>query len=94
MMEKTMLTPTELQTRTTLTMKPASAHAGLSSLFAAAVVSRSFCQMLLSNPEQALSQGYMGNRFGLSTEDASLIVSINAQSLPDLAQQVVNTLGR
>ena len=93
MMEKTMLTPTELQARTTLTMKPASAHAGLSSLFAAAVVSRSFCQALLSDPEQALRQGYMGKGFALSPEDAALIVSINARSLPELAQQVVQTLG-
>ena len=89
-----MLTTSSLVTQAPLTMNPSSMHAGISNVFAAAVVSRSFCQMLLSNPEQALSQGYMGNRFGLSTEDASLIVSINAQSLPDLAQQVVNTLGR
>ena len=43
---------------------------------------------------QALKQGYMGQSFALSPEDSALIVSIRAQSLPDLAQQVVQTLGR
>jgi len=89
-----MLTSTALTETVPLTMDPAIVHAGLSSLFAAAVVSRSFCQMLLCDPEQAIKQGYMGKRFALSPEDASLIVSINAQSLPDLAQQVVQTLSR
>jgi len=89
-----MLTSTALTETAPLTLNPAIVHAGLSSLFAAAVVSRSFCQMLLSDPEQAIRQGYMGKRFALSPEDASLIVSINAQSLPDLAQQVVQTLSR
>jgi len=73
-------------------MDPAKTHAGISSVFAAAVVSRSFCQMLLSNPAQALRDGYMGRSFALGAEDAALLVSINAQSLPDLARQVVNTL--
>ena len=50
-------------------------------------------RFLLSDPEQALRQGYMGKGFALSPEDAALIVSINARSLPELAQQVVQTLG-
>ena len=75
-------------------MKPVATHAGLSGLFAAAVVSKSFCNLLLSAPQKALQQGYMGKTFALSPEDASLIVSLNAQSLPDLAKQVVQTLGR
>ena len=70
-----------------------SSHASLSSVFAAAVVSQSFCQLLLSRPEQALRQGYMGQQFRLSAEDTSLIVSMNAHSLKDLAKQVVRTLG-
>jgi hypothetical protein len=48
--------------------------------------------MLLSDPEQALKQGYQGRTFGLSPEDAALITSLNAGSLADLAQQVVHTL--
>jgi hypothetical protein len=34
----------------------------------------------------------MGKSFALSAEDAALLVSITAVSLPDLARQVVNTL--
>ena len=89
-----MLTSTAILTTLPLTMKPVDAHAGLSGLFAAAVVSKSFCNLLLSAPEKALQQGYMGKTFALSAEDASLIVSLNAKSLPDLAKQVVRTLGQ
>ena len=67
--------------------------AGLSKLFEAAVVNRQFCQLLLSQPETALRQGYMGNSFNLTMEEQALIVSIQANSLPDLAQQVTTVLG-
>ena len=87
-----MLAPNVLVTQIPLTMDPAGTHAGISSVFAAAVVSRSFCQRLLSDPAQALRGGYMGKSFALSAEDAALLVSITAVSLPDLARQVVNTL--
>ncbi len=80
-------------TKMPLKIDPQDTHAGLSGLFAAAVVSRSFCDMLLNDPEKALRQGYLGKGFGLSQADASLIVSVNAKSLSDLAKQVVQTLG-
>ena len=67
--------------------------AGLSKLFEAAVVNRQFCQLLLSQPEMALRQGYMGNTFDLTFEEQALIISIQARSLPDLAQQVTAVLG-
>jgi hypothetical protein len=75
-------------------MNTVDCQAGLSGLFAAAVVSRSFCNLLLSNPARALEQGYMGRTFPLSAEVTSLIVSLNAQSLKDLAQQVMQTVGQ
>ena len=81
------------QTKVPLRMNPEDHHSGLSSLFAAAVVSESFRETLLSDPERALRQGYLGKSFGLSPADASLIVSLNATSLADLAQQVMQTLG-
>jgi len=87
-----MLTSSSLVTKVPLALDPASTHAGISSVFAAAVVSRSFCQMLLQDPQRALQQGYMGQSFSVSPQDAALIISINAQSLPDLAQKVVSTL--
>ncbi len=77
-----------------LKLRPGTTHPGVSALFAAAVVSRGFRDMLLKDPEQALRQGYMGKRFELTHEDAALIVSLNAASLPDLAKQVVQTLGQ
>jgi len=67
-------------------------YVGLSKLFEAAVVNRQFCQLLLRHPETALQQGYLGNAFDLSTEERTLIISIRASSLSDLAQQVTKTL--
>ena len=49
--------------------------------------------MLLKEPEKAIKQGYLGKSFALSQEDTSLLVSLNAKSLTDLAKQVVHTLG-
>ena len=66
---------------------------GLSKLFEAAVINRQFCQLLLSQPEAALRQGYLGNTFDLTSEEQALIISIQARSLPDLAQQVTTALG-
>ncbi len=77
-----------------LRLKPGTGHPGVSAVFAAAVVSRNFRDLLLKDPEQALKQGYMGKRFALSPEDASLIISLNAGSLGDLAKQVVQTIGQ
>jgi hypothetical protein len=81
-------------TKIPLKIDPQDQHAGLSSLFAAAVVSQGFREMLLQDPERALAQGYLGKGFGLSQADASLIVSLNAKTLADLARQVVQTLGQ
>jgi hypothetical protein len=65
---------------------------GLSKLFEAAVINRQFCQLLLSQPEVALRQGYLGNSFDLTLEEQTLIISIQASSLPELAQQVTTVL--
>ena len=68
-------------------------YVGLSKLFEAAVVSRQFCQLLLTNPEMALQQGYLGISFDLTMEEQALVVSISASSLSDLAQKVTKALG-
>ena len=65
---------------------------GMSKLFEAAIVNRQFCQLLLSQPETALKQGYLGNSFNLSTEEQALIISIQANSLPELARQITTVL--
>lgn len=90
-----MATPQTYQ-RTVLPLRVAGTPrnpAGLSKLFEAAVLNRQFCQLLLSQPETALRQGYLGNTFDLTLEEQSLIISIQARSLPDLAQQVTTALG-
>ncbi|MBI5297976.1 MAG: hypothetical protein HY869_21070 [Chloroflexi bacterium] len=65
---------------------------GLNRLFAAAVVSPAFCQMLLSEPEQALANGFLGQAFPLSEEEKVLVTTLRAQSLPDLARQIRRAL--
>jgi hypothetical protein len=71
---------------------PTSISSGLSQVFAAAVVNRQFCDMLLQDPSIALQKGYLGESFSLSKEEQDLIVSIRAKSLSDLAKQVNRTL--
>lgn len=64
-------------------------HAGLGSVLAAAVVNREFRGKLLQNPKAALENGYMGEPFLLSAEEHSILTSIQATSLTDLAQQII-----
>ena len=61
-------------------------HSDLSRLLAAAVVSRQFRQLLLSEPARAISQGYGGESFTLSAEEYHLVTSARAASLPEFAQ--------
>jgi len=69
-------------------VKPSRSASGLNQLFAAAVVNQQFCQLLLNDPRSALNQGYLGDKFNLTLEEQSLILSIQARSLADLAIQV------
>ena len=87
-----MISLPSFNTKTPLKTNPRDSHPGLSSVFAAAVVNQNFREMLLKEPEKALKQGYLGKRFALSQADASLIVSLNAKSLSDLADQVVRSI--
>jgi hypothetical protein len=65
---------------------------GISRVFAAAIVNRQFCSMLLQDPQIALQKGYLGETFSLSKEEQDLIISIRANSLSDLAKQVNRSL--
>jgi hypothetical protein len=81
--------------QTTFSRKPSprpSISTGISRVFAAAVVNRQFCDMLLQDPSIALQKGYLGETFPLSKEEKDLIVSIQANSLSDLAKQINRTL--
>ena len=65
---------------------------GLNRVFAAAIVNRQFCETLLHRPEQALADGYLGETFPLTELEKTLITSIRAESLSDLAKQVNRAL--
>jgi hypothetical protein len=60
----------------------------LSRLITAAVVNRSFCNLLLANPATALAAGYNGEPFHLATEEQEFVLSIRATSLIDFAKQL------
>lgn len=65
----------------------------VSKLLTAAVVSKAFCQLLLTNPAQALEDGYNGMRFALTNQEKELLLSIQATSLPELATQISSQHG-
>ncbi len=85
-----MITPTTFEKnlgyKSDLVQEP---YNGLNSVFAAAVVNQDFRETLLQNPEAALDQGSLGKGFSLSQNETSLILSINASSLADLARQII-----
>ena len=74
------------------TASKSNASSGLSQIFAAAIVNRQFCDMLLQDPSIAIQKGYLGETFSLSKQERELITSIRANSLSDLAKQVNRTL--
>jgi hypothetical protein len=61
----------------------------LNRLLCAAVVSKSFRNMLLANPEIAVTSGYQGETFNLSKEDQGWLYSIRPTNLVDLAANMV-----
>ena len=77
---------------TKLASRSSKASSGLSRVFAAAVVNKQFRDMLLHEPSIALQNGYLGETFSLSKEEEDLIISIRANSLPDLAKQITRSL--
>jgi hypothetical protein len=66
-------------------------HLELNRLLAAAIVSQPFENLLLENPELALEKGYQGEIFLLTDEERSLILSIHAKKLTDLALELART---
>jgi hypothetical protein len=85
-----MLTPSTRPAKRRL--RPMTHSNGLNRVFAAAVVNRQFCDMLLKNPQEALQKGYLGETFTLTPEENALIASIQANTLSDLAKQVYGSL--
>ena len=60
----------------------------LSRLLAAAAINPGFCRLLLDDPELALKSGFQGEDFSFNEEEYSLILSIRADSLVNLANQL------
>jgi len=61
----------------------------LSRLLTAAVVSRRFCGLLLTDPLQAVTIGYNGETFKLSPEEVQQILAVKAPSLREFALQLL-----
>lgn len=59
----------------------------LARVLAAAIVNKDFCALLLQNPEEALTQGYLGEPFVLSDQEKNFLLTNHADTLQDLAQQ-------
>ena len=62
----------------------------VSRLLAAAVINRGFRDLLLTDPAQALAQGYQGETFPLDIKEKNLVLSIQADSLSDFASQIIS----
>ena len=62
----------------------------ISRLLSAAVINKGFRELLLSDPERALAQGYFGEKFSLDYGQKALILSIRAKSLKDFALQITS----
>ncbi len=62
----------------------------MSRLLSAAVISKRFRDLLLSDPARALSQGFCGEEFPLDYDQKALILSIQADSFSDFAKQITS----
>jgi hypothetical protein len=58
-------------------------------MLTAAVVSRRFCNLLLTDPQAALRHGYNGESFQLNESERDAILAIHAGDLRDFAAQLV-----
>ena len=63
-------------------------HKGLNQLLCAATVNSRFRETLLQEPAQAIATGYLGQTFSLTSEERTLVTSIQAQHLEDFAAKV------
>ncbi|HNB50640.1 MAG TPA: hypothetical protein PK530_01785 [Anaerolineales bacterium] len=63
----------------------------LNRLIAAAVIDREFCALLLTNPLRAIGEGYYGEYFQFSPEAKARIGTIEASSLSEFAQKLVES---
>ena len=60
-----------------------------SRLLTAAAVNLNFQKLLLANPAQALAAGYCGETFHFSHEETQRLITIEATSLADFAEKLI-----
>lgn len=65
-----------------------SSNTEVNRLISAAIVSRSFCSMLLSDPAKAIAGGYHGEEFHMSSKTVQQVSTIHASNLADFATQL------
>lgn len=63
-----------------------------SRILSAAVINARFRQALLSNPVQAVTTGYWGEKFQLGSEERQHLASIRATSLAEFATQLATPM--
>jgi hypothetical protein len=63
-------------------------HGELDRLLAAAAVNAQFCARLLEDPLAAIREGFQGESFQLSDEEAAVLLCVGAHSLSELAEGV------
>lgn len=63
-------------------------HPEFSRILSAAVINRKFREMLLDDPSQAVSRGFNGESFNLSSKEKSELSSLKSLSLADFASQL------
>jgi hypothetical protein len=89
-----MLTTQDLRCSVSMLVAPSPEdHLELSRLLAAAVVNPSFCSQLLVDPQTAIEHGCHGETFVLSDAERYSLLSIHADSLAELAQNIVQAFG-
>jgi len=59
-----------------------------SRILSAAVINSGFRKMLLSDPVQAVTGGYSGEKFSLRTDQKTRLAGIRANSLAEFAAQL------
>ena len=69
-------------------------HKALNQLVCAALVNDGFCEALLHDPARAITNGYYGNKFLLTSEEKDMLVDIRAQGLEDFAEQIYSWISR
>ena len=59
-------------------------------VLSAAIVSKTFRETLITDPSQAINQGFMGEPFVLTPQEQRMLQAIQAETLEDFASQILD----